>query len=320
MIVSSPVTQFAADVARDLQRTPKQLQPQYFYDALGSQLFEAICRLPWYAIAVAEEVLLRQRAPEMFSRLLSGGRGDVCLIELGVGSGEKMATFLRGLPSTARARVHLVDISPSALAEASARLAQFANVVVDCHPGTYERGLHAVATVASADPRLVLFLGSNIGNFDREGAASLLRAIRNTLRPGDQLLLGADLIKPADTLTLAYDDPLGVTAAFNKNLLLRINHELGGTFDLAAFDHQAIWNGPEQRVEMHLVSRKAQTVSIPAAGIDVAFAAGESIWTESSYKYTEAELARLARDVGFGIGDPWIEPSAKFALVLFEAS
>jgi L-histidine Nalpha-methyltransferase len=310
---------FAVDVARDLQRSPKQLQARYLYDALGSRLFEAICRLPWYQIAVVEELLLHRRGPAIFSQLLPTGHGDVCVIELGVGSGEKMATLLRRLPPAACADVHLVDISPTALTEASARLARFPNVSVTSHVGTYEDGLRALPVEAASGPRLVLLLGSNIGNFDREAAALLLRAIRSTLRPGDWLLLGADLVKPVDALLVAYDDPLGVTAAFNKNLLLRINRELHGTFDLATFDHRAVWNAPEQRVEMHLVSRMAQTVSIDAIGIEVVFQENETIWTESSYKYTEPQLARLGLDLGFGPGDPWTDESSTFALVLFQA-
>ena len=166
---------------------------------------------------------------------------------------------------------------------------------------------------------LVLLLGSNIGNFDAPAALDFLRRIRLALEPGDLLLLGADLVKPEPELRLAYDDPLGVTAAFNKNLLVRINRELGGDFDLAAFDHRAAWNADEQRIEMHLVSRLAQTVTITAADTAVTFAPGEPIWTESSYKYEPDQIERMGADTGFGMRDQWIEEDARFALTLFVA-
>ena len=164
----------------------------------------------------------------------------------------------------------------------------------------------------------MLFLGSNIGNFDPPGADAFLRHVRSVLSPGDLLLLGADLVKPEAELLAAYDDPLGVTAAFNKNLLVRINRELGGDFDLAAFDHRAIWNAAEQRVEMHLASRHAQEVRL-AGGVRIRFEAGETIWTESSYKYTEDSIADLGAQTGFAVSTQWIDPDARFALTLFEA-
>ena len=167
---------------------------------------------------------------------------------------------------------------------------------------------------------LVLFLGSNIGNFDPPAAREFLAEIRRSLRPGDWLLLGADLVKPERELLLAYDDPLGVTAAFNKNLLARMNTELLADFDLGAFAHRAVWNAMERRVEMHLVSRRAQTVRIPRAGCEVAFAEGEPIWTESSYKYDADEIAEVVGAAGFGCHARWIEPEARFALTLFTAA
>jgi uncharacterized SAM-dependent methyltransferase len=167
---------------------------------------------------------------------------------------------------------------------------------------------------------LVLFLGSNIGNFDAPAAVDFLRRIRRALAPGDQLLLGADLVKPEPELMLAYDDPLGVTAAFNKNLLVRINRELGGTFDLAAFDHRAAWNASDSRIEMHLVSRVPQSVRIAAADATVQFAAGEYIWTESSYKYDAEYIQRMGRDTGFETSKQWLDHEARFALTLFAAA
>jgi uncharacterized SAM-dependent methyltransferase len=164
---------------------------------------------------------------------------------------------------------------------------------------------------------LVLLLGSNIGNFDTPAANAFLRRIRATVAPGDFLLLGADLAKSERDLILAYDDPLGVTAAFNKNLLVRINNELGGNFDLNAFDHLAVWNAPAQRIEMHLVSQVAQSVRIPAAEMTVSFAAGERIWTESSYKYEAEQIVAMGTAAGFALAHQWIDERARFALTLF---
>jgi L-histidine Nalpha-methyltransferase len=188
------------------------------------------------------------------------------------------------------------------------------------HQSTYEVGLRRAAAARTGEgPMLVLLLGSNIGNFDAPAALDFLRRIRLALRPGDLMLLGADLVKPERDLQLAYADPLGVTAAFNKNLLVRINHELEANFNLAAFDHLAVWNGAEQRIEMHLVSRAAQTVAIRAAGITVAFERGERIWTESSYKYEPNQIERMAVETSFAIRDQWIDTDARFALSLMTA-
>jgi L-histidine Nalpha-methyltransferase len=212
---------------------------------------------------------------------------EIEIIELGVGNGEKLATLVGGLPPTAIANVHLIDISGAALDRTSARLAYFPNVSTVRYRGTYEEGLDRVAIGTRGRGRkLMLFLGSNIGNFDPVPARDFVRLMRSALGPGDLLLLGADLVKPVADLIQGYDDPLGVTAAFNKNLLVRINRELGGNFDLAAFAHRADWNAPQQRVEMKLVSQCRQEVRIASAELCIDFAPDETIWTESSYKYT----------------------------------
>ena len=307
---------FAADVVRDLQRTPKQLQARYLYDALGSSLFDAICRLPWYRITRAEARLLRRHAREIASAV-PGWLDEPTVVELGCGNGEKLEVVLTAVPDVP-SDVHLIDISPDALQATTARLAGLSHVVVTPHEAPYEAGLDRVrALLRSRGPALVLFLGSNIGNFDRPVAESLLRSIRHALEPGSALLLGADLVKPRQTLILAYDDPLGVTAAFNKNLLVRINRELGGDFALDAFEHRAVWNAAEQRVEMHLVSLQAQEVRL-AGGVRIRFEAWEPIWTESSYKYTEDSIADLGLRTGFAVSTQWIDPEAGFALTLFE--
>jgi len=216
--------------------------------------------------------------------------------------------------------VHLIDISPDALELSERTLGALEHVSVVGHRATYEVGLrHAASQRPMAGTMLVLFLGSNLGNFDRPAADEFLAEIRGCLRPGDALLLGVDLVKPESELLLAYDDPLGVTAAFNKNLLARMNTELLADFDLSAFAHRAVWNPIERRVEMHLESLAAQTVRIGRADYVVAFSRGERIWTESSYKYDSDELVRLGSEAGFRLHQQWIEPDARFALGLFVA-
>ena len=340
MIITSSLTaHFAADVRRDLALAPKQLQSKYLYDALGSSLFEAICRLPWYRVTRAESRLLRTYAADVVAALGeapvaseasmpggSDGRGPAAseasmIVELGCGSGEKLIVLAEALQARgASARVHLIDLSSQALEQTEERLTRLEHFSVVGHQSTYEEGLRRAAAARTGDgPLLVLLLGSNIGNFDAPAALDFLRRIRLALRPGDLLLLGADLVKPEADLLLAYDDPLGVTAAFNKNLLVRINRELGGTFDLAAFDHAALWNAGEQRIEMHLVSRVAQTVRIGAADATATFAPGEPIWTESSYKYEPDQIERMGVETGYGVTRQWIDDEACFALSLMRA-
>jgi uncharacterized SAM-dependent methyltransferase len=216
--------------------------------------------------------------------------------------------------------VHLIDISPQALEQSERTLGRLRHISVVGHRETYEVGLrHAAAHRRAEEPMLVLLLGSNIGNFDPPAAHDFLAAIRGALLPGDALLLGADLVKPDADLQLAYDDPLGVTAAFNRNLLVRINRELGGEFDLDAFAHAAVWNEAHRRVEMHLESRIDQAVPIRRLGLVVSFARGERIWTESSYKYQPADLDAMNAAAGFATIEQWIDGDARFALTLARA-
>ncbi|MET0620227.1 MAG: L-histidine N(alpha)-methyltransferase [Thermoanaerobaculia bacterium] len=311
------VRDFARDVRRDLALTPKQLQSRYLYNGLGSALFEAICRLPWYRITRAEGRLLARFATEMVGPL----QDPITLVELGCGSGEKLALLAEALRGRRkRVLVHLIDISPDALELSERTLGGLEHVSVVGHRATYEVGLrHAASQRPAAGTMLVLFLGSNIGNFDTPAADEFLADIRRTLRPGDALLLGVDLVKPEHELMLAYDDPLGVTAAFNKNVLARMNTELLADFDLSAFAHRAVWNPIERRVEMHLESLRAQTVHVPRADCVAEFARGERIWTESSYKYDPDQIVRMGHEAGFRLHQQWIEPDARFAVVLFVA-
>ena len=307
--------QFADDVAYYLMLDPRQLPSRYFYDPLGSALFEAICHLPWYSITRAERRLLEARASDIMQRLPH----VLTLVELGPGSGEKLSMLVRGAGSTASLAVHLVDVSSAALDLAARTLGVHDHVTVVPHQASYEAGLESLSRIL-AGRTLVLFLGSNIGNFDRPGADEFLRTIRRALAPGDALLIGADLVKPDRDLVLAYDDPLGVTAAFNRNLLVRVNRELDADFDVDAFAHRAVWNAAESRVEMHLVSTRSQRVRIAASQLDLAFDAGEAIWTESSYKYRAAEIVAMLQRAGFKEVDQWIDESDGFALTLVDAA
>ena len=305
-------TAFAEDVAYYLTQSPRQLPSRYLYDELGSSLFEAICRLPWYRIATIERSLLSAHAGAIFSRL----QPVSTIVELGPGSGGKLITLMAAAPDRG-VTVHLVDVSPAALDAAATALAARSSLTVVRHHATYEAGLAAVGRSSDATGQtLVVFLGSNIGNFDPPGADAFLCSVRAALGRGDALLLGTDLVKPESELLLAYDDPLGVTAAFNRNLLVRVNRELGGDFDVSQFSHRAVWNAPVSRIEMHLVSGSRQRVQVRGSGIDLTFDAGESIWTESSYKYRLDDLAPMLDRAGFRVTGQWQESG--FALTLAE--
>ena len=307
---------FAADVSEYLQRAPRQLPSKYFYDELGSSLFEAICRLPWYRITRSESALLERHGGEIIRPLPR----PISLAELGCGSGEKLA-ILVGSAGERFSLIQLIDISRAALDMARYRLEALGIHSSLAHLGTYEEGLERVARHRPPGASLlVLFLGSNIGNFDPPVARELLLGIRNVLREGDALLLGSDLVKPERELLMAYDDPLHVTAAFNRNLLRRINDELGGTFDLEGFAHHAIWNAAKYRVEMHLVSRRRQHVRIEAAGFELTFEPDEWIWTESSHKYEAEQVLEEGLAAGFSRGEQWIDRDARFALTRFSVS
>ena len=303
---------FAEDVAYYLTLTPRQLPSQYLYDELGSSLFESICRLPWYPITRTEQQLLLVSRRAIFDRLSPVST----VVELGPGSGEKLVTLLEER-SEQDLTIHLVDISAAALDKAMRAVAACCALPMVVHQATYEAGLSEMSVSASAGRALVMFLGSNIGNFDPPGADAFLRGVRRAVGSGDGLLLGTDLVKPDADLLLAYDDPLGVTAAFNRNLLVRVNRELGGDFDINRFGHRAIWNAAESRVEMHLISLERQRVRVQASEIDITFDPNEPIWTESSYKYRIEDVNSMLDRAGFRVIGQWVENS--FALTLAEA-
>lgn len=313
----SPATAFAADVQYYLMQDPRQLPSRYLYDPLGSALFEAICRLPWYRVTLAEKRLLARHG----GSILREAKPLSTIVELGAGSGEKLALLVgKVTPGRDPLDVHLVDISPTALDAASRVLEGLDGVRLTAHRGTYEEGLWEVRDDLHGPGRaLVLFLGSNIGNYDPPGANAFVRGVRSHLRAGDMLLLGTDLVKPERDLLLAYDDPLGVTAAFNRNLLVRINRELGGDFDVEAFRHEAVWNASESRIEMHLVSRSAQQVQVEGAGITFRMRRGERIWTESSYKFQPGDIGCSLESAAFRVRRQWVDSADQFALTLAEA-
>jgi len=307
------LTAFAEDVRRSLQLTPRQLPSRYLYDPLGSALFNAICELPWYGITRAENRLLTANRDEILASLPGVAR----IVELGPGDGSKLLKLVECAPMPLTA--HLIDVSEDALTHATRTLSGLDHITTVTHAASFEDGLHAIAELPADGGALVLLLGSNIGNFDRLASAQLLRRIHQSVGPGGALLLGADLVKPERDLLLAYDDPLGVSAAFNLNVLYRINRDLGGDFALDAFRHRAVWNATCSRMEMFVVATKAQRVRIDAIDLDLSFAAGESIWTESSYKYTADGVIRQLDDAGFATIAQWIDAEGAFALSLAQA-
>ena len=300
---------FADDVRHHLQLVPRQIPSRYLYDALGSALFDAICELPWYGITRAEHRLLERYRVDILRQI----PGLTTVIELGPGDGRKLQMLLRA--ASTRLAVHLIDVSASALARATQTLSRDRTTALISHEASFEDGLDSLWTVPPNTPTLLLFLGSNIGNFDPPVAGALLRRIRAALPEDGALLLGVDLVKPEGTLLAAYDDPLGVSAAFNLNVLVRINRELGGNFDVRAFRHRAIWNRFCGRMEMFAVSTKRQRVTIDAIDLEVEFDEGEAIWTESSYKYTLDQCARLLIETGFESVGQWMDRDDGFVLL-----
>jgi dimethylhistidine N-methyltransferase len=241
-------------------------------------------------------------------------RGPCAVAELGSGSGRKTRWLLEALGTGRPVKYYPIDISAAALERCEVELGRLPGVRVDPVEADYLSGLSLVASQRRKDERLLLlFLGSTIGNFEPGEAVEFIREVRRRLRPGDGFLLGTDLLKPASTLVAAYDDALGVTAAFDLNLLRRINRELDADFDLDLFRHEARWNAPKRRVEMHLVATRAHAVRISALDLMVGFRAGESIWTESSYKYDPEEAARVATQTSFSVAGQWIDREWPFA-------
>jgi len=310
-IPTNATYEFAVDVRAGLTRTgQKELPSKYLYDNVGSALFEVISHLPEYGLTRADERLLRRHADEIVDRLA----GPVAVAELGSGSGKKTRWLLEAICRRQRTSYYPVEISRSALVMCERELRDIDRISIVGFEREYLDGLLEVAAYRKNGQRLlVLFLGSTIGNFDRPAGMKFLAEVRCILEPGDSLLLGTDLEKPSAQLLAAYDDELGVTAAFNLNLLSRVNHELGADFDLREFAHRAKINHEARSVEMHLESQRRQLVSIPAAEVVIEFLEGETIWTESSHKYSADEIIETAQNAGFRCEAQWIDEQWPFA-------
>ena len=310
-IIEAQFTGFAADVRAGLTKPgQKELPSKYLYDPLGSKLFEAICELPEYGLTRADDRLLQRHAHEIASHI----PGDVLVCELGSGSGRKTRWILEAMARRRYIRYFPIEISPAALAVCQRELSDIESVGIVGLEREYLDGLLDVAARRTDGQRLlVLFLGSTIGNFSEPADANFLSDIRRILLAGDVLLLGTDLQKPVARLVDAYDDPLGVTAAFNLNLLARINRELDANFVLSQFEHQARFNSVTHSIEMHLRSLCKQTATISNAHLTVSFEAGETIWTENSHKYSLADVREKSKTAGFNLQAQWIDEDWLFA-------
>jgi dimethylhistidine N-methyltransferase len=310
----------AEDVRRGLNKERKQLFPKYFYDPLGSQLFEAICLLPEYYLTRAENEIFSLHAREIVEAASDGS--TLTLFELGSGSATKTRLIVEALLERQTSLLYVpIDISPAALEQGALALLQaFPPLRVEAFASDYNTAIPRLAKHFEPGSRaLILFLGSNVGNFEPTEARELLLSLRRVLRVGDMMLLGADLKKDRTILEAAYDDPLGVTAAFNLNLLARINRELQADFDLRAFRHVARYDEREGRVEMYVESTRAQRVYIGALKLEVSFTQSERIHTEYSYKYDLEQLSGLAAATGFRLARTWLDSAGRFSSNLLVA-
>lgn len=312
--VENTAADFATDVKAGLSAARKAIPPRWFYDELGSVLFDAICLLPEYYVTRSEAEIFAVHSEEIASALRSPAR----IIELGSGTARKTRLLLERLRNCEYVPV---DIDCAMVEKTGRRIAdEMPAVRVSAVCGDFTEPAAILHAIGPADGRtVVLFLGSTIGNLDHEAATTMLRDIRASFNPGDQFLLGADLRKEHAILHAAYNDALGVTAAFNLNLLQRINRELGGHFDLDSFRHRAVYSEEAGRIEMYLDSTRNQTVAIDALGMSVAFAEAEPIHTENSYKYSLDRIATLAASSGFGVARTWSDARGWFADVLLVA-
>jgi dimethylhistidine N-methyltransferase len=312
-LIAPPVTAhraaFARDVRQGLLATPKRLSCQYFYDHEGSRLFEQICALPEYYLTRAESEILRRHAHAIAEFCDS----SVTLIELGSGSALKTRLLIEALLQRQKALCYIpIDIGRSALEDSSRRLlSEYRSLSITAVVAEYQEGLRRLPD--REGPRLLLWLGSSVGNLHRPEAAAFLRKVRDTMTDADRLLVGIDLRKDRSALEAAYDDAQRVTAQFNLNLLQRINRELGGRFDLAAFRHRAKYGEHLGRVEIYLDSLCAQRVRVDRLELELAFAEGEAIHTENSYKYSFAEIDALAAAAGLRVHEQWLDHHQRFS-------
>jgi dimethylhistidine N-methyltransferase len=305
----------ASAVSEGLTSRPKWLPSWLFYDAEGSRLFDQITELPEYYLTRTERSILAAHAGEIIAQ--AAGPDALRIVELGAGSADKTRLLLSAAVDRQDTVCYEpVDVSVSALEAARDRIEQeIPGVLVSPRVQDYTHGIHLDAPTPG-QRRLVLYIGSSIGNFDPEEAQRLLENVQAALAPGDSLLLGVDLVKERNILLAAYDDAAGVTAAFNRNVLVRLNRELGANFDPEAFAHRAVWNRFRSRIEMHLANLLPQTVQIPALDLRIDFTAGETIHTESSYKYRPGQAEELLTDAGFTPTTTWTDENKWFAVCL----
>jgi L-histidine Nalpha-methyltransferase len=294
----------AAEIREGLLHDPPRLPAACFYDETGSALFEAITTLPAYGLTRADMRLLTSHAHLVSAHL--PGRLDV--VELGGGSGRKARILLEAVGWSGFLRYRAIDVSVAALDECRERLAALAGVEVLPLEATYLEGLQiATRSRRAGSTLLVLFLGSNLGNLDRPDASRFLNEVRACLRPGDGLLVSVDLQKDEGRLLAAYDDPAGVSAAFNRNALERLNRELGADFDVAAYEHRALYDARARRVEMHLVPLTDELVRVEGLGLNVRIEGGKGIWTESSHKFAAGEVPAMGLRSRFRCAGEWID-------------
>jgi len=315
---TKPGKQLVAAVTEGLVSQPKWLPSWLFYDAAGSRLFDQITELPEYYLTRTERSILTRHAEEIIA--LAAGDDALHLVELGAGSCDKTRILLRAAVDRQDTVLYEpVDVSASPLVDAQQRIEEeIPGVLVAPRVADYTHKF-ALDPPLYGHRRMVLYIGSSIGNFEPHEAAALLANVRAALTPGDSLLLGVDMVKDEGTLLDAYDDAAGVTAEFNRNILMRLNRELGANFDPYAFAHRAVWNRAKSRIEMHLESRILQAVQVPGCELNLCFAHGETIHTENSYKYRLAQVEALLAQAGFTPGKTWMDERAWFAVLLARA-
>ena len=310
-------TPLGSEVYLGLTARPKRLSPWLFYDARGSELFEQITELQEYYPTRTERSILSAHADQIVAA--AAGCEELAMIELGAGTATKTGLLLKAaVRRQSEVIYHAIDVSGTALDEAKRRIeAELEGVAVVPRVGDYTQGLGQIN--ADGQRRMVLYIGSSIGNFEPDDAVQLLRDIRKELKPGEKLLLGVDMVKDREILLNAYDDAAQVTAAFNKNVLERINRELGANFNLNLFRHQARWNEECSRIEMHLESLLAQQVVIPALDLEVKLKRGETIHTENSYKFRDEGVIEMLERADFHLSDHWTDEREWFGVYLATA-
>ncbi|ALI29392.1 ABC transporter ATP-binding protein [Mycolicibacterium fortuitum] len=310
LAADSAATALRRDVRDGLTRTPKMLPPKWFYDSVGSDLFDQITRLPEYYPTRTEAQILRRRSPEIVA-----AAGADTLVELGSGTSEKTRMLLDAMRDSGQLRRFIpFDVDAGVLRVAGDAIGQeYPGIEIDAVCGDFEEHLGKIPAVGR---RLVAFLGSTIGNLTPGPRANFLASLAETLQPGDSVLLGTDLVKDAERLVSAYDDSAGVTAAFNRNVLSVVNRELDADFDLDAFAHVAKWNADEERIEMWLRADAPQKVRVTALDLDVAFGAGEEMLTEVSCKFRADGVADELAKAGLRQTHWWTDEAGDFGLSL----